>query len=381
MRSTGTTARAAAIKQLTNLIENSSAFSYLRMGDGELAYLLSIKSQKSPEIARHPGTVSIETAHCCPGLDLVHGPRLLAAYEKCSYLDTHVHLEFNRLNFPSLQLARVAGTTQTEAPAAAGLIMEWGWHELPDYLARHKVLFCGAEAALLQELLKDACYLKIAARIWGAKPEHLFVQPVEDGMNLSRNLEAIRTALVEKISLEKPDTVFLALGGAAKILCVELSQALNIRCIDFGSVLRALTYSGSAGHAGWRASHSPFFFRVPFEIYMGAFERAHPEAPPEVLLLKAHAQLCLELQHKVAASSTPSDVISSESYDPSPENLKYFHESLEEYRRLYQHLRKKSPECRRLGREFDWWMTKKELNRQGRLRSMIRRCKQVLTGK
>ena len=231
---------------------------------------------------------------------------------------------------------------------------------------------------MLQELLKDSRYLKIASWVWGENRAHVFVQPVENGLNLSKNLEEIRRVLAGKILQEKTDTAFISLGGAAKILCVELAGKLNVRCIDFGSILRALTYSGSAGHAAWRASHAPFFFRVPFGVYMDAYERAHPDAPPETLLLKAHAQLCLELQEKIYASSTPSDVITPGTYDPNPENIESFNVSVKEYRRRYSRLRKLNVQCRSLSKEFDWWMTKKELNRLGKVRGFLRRCNRRL---
>jgi cytidylate kinase len=44
------------------------------------------------------------------------------------------------------------------------------------------------------------------------------------------------------------DTVFLSLGGAAKILCFELAKELDVRMFDFGAMLRALTFSGSPGN-------------------------------------------------------------------------------------------------------------------------------------
>ena len=51
-----------------------------------------------------------------------------------------------------------------------------------------------------------------------------------------------------------------------------------MRVVDFGSMVRALTYAGSPGYQAGREMHNPFFFRVPMDVFMPALERAHPQS-------------------------------------------------------------------------------------------------------
>jgi hypothetical protein len=113
---------------------------------------------------------------------------------------------------------------------------------------------------------------------------------------------------------------------------------------------------------------------------MAALLRAWPAITPVQILAKAHAQLCLELQHKEVMRSFSSDAIDGASYDPSPENLRRFHEAHRDYVRLYRPLRKDSREAEALVREFDYWMMKKGLSWKGRVFHALVRSKQALRG-
>jgi hypothetical protein len=124
-------------------------------------------------------------------------------------------------------------------------------------------------------------------------------------------------------------------------------------------MMRGLAYCGSAGAALWRASHNPFFVRIPFAMHMEALERAHPDMPPATLLAKAHAQLCLDLQRKEAMNSFAADAIDPSSFDASEENLMRFFEGRRVYEARYRPLARRDPAAAKLVQEFDYWCLKK----------------------
>ena len=140
------------------------------------------------------------------------------------------------------------------------------------------------------------------------------------------------------IRIGRYDTLLICLGGSAKILCYELAREMSVRAIDWGSMLRGLTYSGSDGQSAWRASHNPFFFRVPFPIYLRSMVRAWPGLSREELLGKAHAQLCLEMQRKSIGSTFPADVHDPDNFEHNFNNERNFLAGYHHYRRVVQPL-------------------------------------------
>lgn len=369
-------ARAAA-ESLTRLLEEHARFSFLRLGDGELRLML--QSQEGEDADPPPVLrASCEIAHGDPGLDHTHAARLLASYERCSFLDDYAQLPYNREGLPKLRWTRSAQSLGEASSGAGGLIFAWVHFEFHDYLARHRCLFCGAEAALLEELLKTEEYRRLAAHYWPQNATAFFFQPRGDGLRLSADLDLIGNDLRAAIREHRVDTIFLSLGGAAKILCHELADELGIRAIDFGSTLRSFTYSGSDGYATWRASHHPHLLRVPFALYLRALRAAHPALAVPALVAKAHAQLCLEVQSKELLHSVTSDVNDGAMFDDSAENLRHFRESMRTYRRELLPLARHDSEARALVREFRRWRWKKGLEWDGRLFRLGVACKGAL---
>lgn len=356
-------ARAA---DLTSLLERHASFSFLRLGDGELSLLLQFQKAIDPHSAPRLQP-SCEIAHGSPGLSLEYGERLLRSYERCSFLDLYSELPFNRENLARLSWQRAPGTHGTVSSGGVGLIFEWVYHELRDYLLTHRCLVCGAEASLLRELLTDEAYRVTAERFWPREAAVVFLQPRRDGAHLADDLDAIKDDLRREVRAHGIDTIFLSLGGAAKILCHELAEELGIRAIDFGSALRSLTFSGSDGQSSWRSSHHPFLLRVSLEVYIAALRRARPELDPVTLLAKAHAQLCLDLQRKELLTSKTSDANDAAMFDASPENLAHFAEGLRFYRRELVPLAHGDARAEALAREFRAWRRKKGLGLEGRL--------------
>lgn len=351
---------------LANLLEAHPSFSFLRLGDGELRFLL--ECQKSLEPYDGPQLrPSCEIAHGTPAVESGQYDRLLQAYEQCSFLDLYAELPFNSEYLPQLRWQRSAQALGNASSGAVGLIFEWLYQYLQSYLRTHRCLICGAEASLLRELLADPRYRAIVAPFWPAEAQVTFVQPRNDGVSLARDLDLIKEDLRREIQEHQVDTIFLSLGGGAKILCHELAVELGIRAIDFGSALRSLTFSGSDGQAVWRAPHHPFLIRVPLDVYIPALRRARPDLGPAEILAKAHAQLCLELQSKKLLTSITSDVNDMAMFDPSPENSANFSEGLAYYRRELVPMARGNDEALELTREFRSWRRKKGLGLDGRL--------------
>jgi hypothetical protein len=358
--------RPARVMHLTTLLEKHSTLSFLRLGDGELRFLLQVQGGEGELTARNL-RASCEIAYGDPGLTKAQGKRLLASYERCSFLDLYGGLPYNNEHLPRLRWHRDPRTLGNASSGAIGLLFEWLYHDFRHYLSQHRSLICGAEAVLLEQLLKDPEYRRIASPFWPESIDVLFVQPRHDGARLSQDLDLIKEDLKAAVREHCPDTLFLSLGGASKIIGYELAQELGIRAVDFGSALRALTYSGSDGYAGWRASHHPHLLRVPFDVYMRALRKAHPDLSPAMLVAKAHAQLCLELQRKDLLKSGTSDANDGSMFDATAQNLRNFWESMRTYRREILPLVERDQEALALAREFRLWRWKKGLDWDGRL--------------
>jgi len=362
---TSTPQRREACERLTELMKSVRPFSFLRLGDGELAFMLNV--QEGIALKERELKASVNIAYDGPGIDQRHYERVRTSYEECTYVDLHDKLDFNSENIPRLRWNRRSGLYQNESPETSLLLYDWTNSEFCDYIRGRKCLFAGAEAALLRELYADSEYRKLAAAFWPPDAQPVFHQVRGDGENLSTHLDAIKDDVAAIIRDQQIDTLFLSLGGAAKPICHELSRELNICAMDFGSMMRGLAYCGSSGAGLWRSSHNPFFVRVPFAMHMQALERAQPGLSPVKLLAKAHAQLCLDLQRREVGWSVAADVIDASSFDPNPENLRVFDEALRYYQRHYRPLAEGNPEAQALIREFDGWCVKKGLGWRGKI--------------
>lgn len=272
--------RIDAIEHLNQFLGRSGETSYLRMGDGELGYLINSRDIK------------------LTGLNPFHYERLVTAYQNCSYLDLCMNQDYNRQNFPNINLSIASQTYINNHPKTGNLIRDWTYYKLHDYLLGRRCLIVGAEAAILEKLYQDQDYRKLAQKFWPKENSVFFLQPRDHGNNLKENLDLIKLDILVLVLKYNIDTIFISLGGCAKILCYEIAQELQVTTIDWGSILRGLAYSGSRGDS-YRFDYCPYFVRVPFPNYMQAVEKAHPQLDPVSLLSIAQAQLKLELNRKV----------------------------------------------------------------------------------
>jgi hypothetical protein len=187
-------------------------------------------------------------------------------------------------------------------------------------------LFAGGEAAILRELWNRTEYRTVASK-YVSFDCVAFFEP--DAEKINNRIDDIKRCLISRIKEFDIDTLFLSLGGAAKILCAEIAEETGICCFDFGGCMRGLTYSGSDGHSFVRSVHYPFYFRVPFDAFMDAVEAAYPRLHPNQLLVKAQCQVLLELEEHEEGESLPA---SSKTKKPNPA----FISALSSYNRRYK---------------------------------------------
>jgi len=361
--------RREAASKLTGLIERHQSFCFIRLGDGEVRWLRQIQVGEPATGYQYATTpaLSVEVLRSVNGMEARHYSRFLDAIEHATYLDRCDSIPRVRHYLDELDLRRAPGLFSNASPDSSNIIFEWTWYELRRYLTRHRCLFAAAEAALLRELCADHHYRTIARDVIPFPGEYHFHQIREDGRHYSENLDLIKEDLHREIRMHGVDTVFLSLGTGAKIIAQELAQEAGVRVVDFGSMVRALTYSASAGYQAGRARHNPFLFRVPLCIFMPALKRAYPNLSCAELTARTHAQLVLELHRHQRFTFNTSDGVHGGSVELSDENLRYFWDGLAYYE---AHLRAdalQDPEARQLDAIFRRWCLKKGLGWRGRI--------------
>ncbi len=334
----GYEARVSQAKLLSELMRSRRPFCFLRMGDMELAYLLAAQSNRVDEIQFAGGPMSGTQAYGNPGLSARHAKRLRKAYEGADYVDFHEQNWPNEHLVPRLVLEMAPGSYRNPTTEASLVFLTWTEHEFRQYCQDRRVGFAAAEARLLEFLSKMPEFRRAAADYWPEKAYIFYHQVRDDGRKLDANLDLVKEDLRGFVKEHRLDTLFLSLGGGAKILAYELSRELGICCFDFGAMSRALTYSGCDGNRTARSTHSPFLFRIPFGVYMNVLEQAMPNLTPAQLLAKAHGQLLLEVVKKEIGWT----FVSSD-FDFNRENLSNFRNAFKEYRRRYKKLFGLSP--------------------------------------
>ena len=338
----GEAARRIEAGLLSRLMATTRPFCFLRMGDMELVYLLAEQDNRLDEIEFRDGPMSGTQGYANPGLSAKHAERLRTAYEEADYLDFHEKNWPNEHLVPRLILQKAPGSYRNPTKEASLVFLTWTESEFKQYCQGRRIGFAAAEARLLELLSQTPEFRRAATDYWPEGAEIFYYQAQNDGRDLDANLDLVKEDLRRFVKEHRLDTVFLSLGGGAKILGYELSRELGICCFDFGAMIRAFTYSGCDGNRVARSPHSPFFFRLPFETHMDALEQAFPNLRPAELLVKAHGQLLLEVLKKQIGWT-----FASWEFDFSEENRMSFQKAYQVYRPRYQHLFKASPETRK----------------------------------
>jgi hypothetical protein len=337
----GYDARLAQAKLLSELMRSRRPFCFLRVGDMELVYLLAEQHNRLDEIDFAGGPLSGTQAYGNPGLSAKHAQRLRRAYEQADYVDFHEKNWPSKYLVPQLSLEMAPGSYRNPTKEASYVFLTWTEKEFKQYCQGRRIGFAAAEARLLELLSNTREFKQAATDYWPERAEIFYHQLRDDGRNLDANLDLVKEDLRGFVKQHRLDTLFLSLGGGAKILGYELSRELRICCFDFGSMIRAFTYSGCDGNRVARSQHSPFLFRIPFGIYMEALEKAMPNLAPAELLAKAHGQLLLELMKKEIGWTSV-----SWEFDFNEENASAFRDAFQEYHKRYRKLFRSSSSTR-----------------------------------
>lgn len=335
-------ARLAAAMQGTDpvaafdaLLRETKSLSFLRMGDGELRFLLEAQTGDRSDtdylLASQPslsGRVKGAAAN-----RVADYQRVLNAYENCDLLDLHLHLAFNRDHLSSLQWQRRQDAWQSTNAEDSKILPRWFATYFRDYVTDHKCLFFAGEAPLQAALLQDPIYRRCAATMWSEQYQADFLPLPNFGRHLSRDYDVMQKTLETAIQTHHYDTLFIGASGLAKPLCVAIAQSQQIKAIDIGSILRGLTYSATAGDATWPANHNPYYFSVPLSVYMEATGKAYPHLAPHELIAKANAQLCFDLSHDKSSTTSRNTSLTPMSVDADQckiflENYHYYHQEL-----------------------------------------------------
>jgi len=372
----GYDARLAQAKLLSQLMYRRRPFCFLRMGDMELAYLLAEQYKQLDRIEFQDGPISGTQAYTNPGLSAKHVERLRSAYEGADYVDFHEGNWPNEHLVSKVTLTRAPDSYRNPTKKTSLVFLTWTEKELKEYCQDRHIGFAGAEARLLELLSQTFEFKQAAADYWPEQAQIFYHQVRNNGRDLDANLDLVKEDLRDFVKEHGLDTLFLSLGGGAKILGYELSRELGICCFDFGAMSRALTYSGCDGNRGARSPHYPFLFRIPFGVYMVALEQALPNLTPPELLAKAHAQLLLELMKKEVGWT-----FASWEFEFNPENVSAFRRGFKEYRQRYGKLFNSSAATKMERAGFLHFCGTHGLTLEGRLflmafrgKGFIRRC-------
>jgi len=371
--------RRTAAKALSTLLEQNHTFSFLRLGDGEIQCIQAVRGGDLPPRYRFSATkaASIEAPFEVSGIESRHIPRMVSAFENCTYLDYCDSIPAVRLALPTLALNRPPSALRNLGPQTSNIIFEWTWSELKSYLTRHRCLLAASEARLLEGLCADPRYRKIADTVLPFDHLPIFHQVRDNGQRYSENLEAIKEDLRSDILRHRIDTLFLSLASGAKILCYELADELGIRCIDFGSMPRALCYAGTTGYHSHRSFHNPFLFRIPIDVYMAALERAHSELTVAELVSKAQAQVLLELYDLQPFQFNNSENVMGADIVRTSDAIRRFRQAEVWYNRFLRSRTSGNVEVKQLHTDFVRWRRKKGIGIDGRIFLALVRCKSI----
>ena len=325
-------ARQREAHRVTELMEESKSFSFLRLGEMEIGLLLALQEDCHSDTDVFGDTFQVNgtVPSGCPGIGLESAERLVRAFRNCNYLAYCEKSWPNSALVPRLKLDRRPDLYRNPDIQTSFILLTWVETEFRSYCERNRVGFSGAESAVLEVLAGDNEFRRASLGIWPEKGHQFFLQPKGNGSNLATNLDQIKTQLLKFIDETGVDTLFISLGGAAKILCYELALERQVRCVDFGAMMRSLCYLGSDGNRAGRSTHSPFFYRVPFSVVMRSVRVAFPQLADDIFLAKSHAQAILELQRKEIGWTSPSNAL-----EFSKSNLENFRTAAKETRKLY----------------------------------------------
>lgn len=365
--------RKAEARKLTELMRARGNFCFLRIGDVELRFLLSLQYGRFEDIGEKSftdGPLGGTVAEGNPGIGRRHLERLRAAYEGADYVDFHEGNWPNEHLAPLLRLNRAPGSFRNLGKSSSLVFLAWLENEFRTYCEGRRIGFVGAEARLLESLSKRKEFLEASRPFWPADAKTFFHQARNNGARLDENLDLVKEDVRKFVSENELDTVFISLGGGAKIIGYELSREMDVRFFDFGALTRALVYSGCDGNRFSRSPHYPYLYRIPFDLFMDCLEEAMPDLAPEQLLAKAHGQIIQELVRKERGWSH-----ASMEFEFGRENSAAFRQALSRYRIRYRNLFRASKAAQQERAAFQHFCGTHRLSLEGVLFLMLFRAK------
>jgi hypothetical protein len=158
--------RIAEAKRLTYLMTNRlGGFSYVRLGDKDVAFLLDPNGTESA-FGKVAQCIKGTEPHGTPGLLADQNKRLRHSLEKATYVD-YWDLQWKDGSvLESLKLNRESSLQRNPTRATSFILPTWLEYEFQSYCNGRNVLFCGAEAPLLQALSCTQQFQRSAARFW-----------------------------------------------------------------------------------------------------------------------------------------------------------------------------------------------------------------------
>jgi hypothetical protein len=128
----------------------------------------------------------------------------------------------------NFKLVRNPGTDRNPTKETSVIFLTWVERELKEYCRGRTGGICRRGGGAAADSLSDAGIQGGRRLITGRrKAEIFFHQARNDGRNLDANLYLVKEDLRNFITSNRLDTLFLSLGGGAKILGFELSRELG----------------------------------------------------------------------------------------------------------------------------------------------------------
>src|SRR5438045_2046803 len=134
-------------KELTQLLEENTSFSFLRLGDGEIQYMLAVLSGKnSPRYREYEDKgASVERVFSVSGMEARHFQRFMESLRGCTFMDWCNYLPTHQVYLDKLPINRDPSKLSNRSLETSNIIFEFTHYELKGYLTRHRCLFAGAE--------------------------------------------------------------------------------------------------------------------------------------------------------------------------------------------------------------------------------------------
>ena len=199
--------RRRGARRLTELMKSMRPFSFIRMGDRELALLIAQQHGKTIDWVAAPSIESSCGYAGGPGLDMEQVSRLRRAYSRATYVDFGQRIWMHRALVPMLEVDREPCALQNLGEEDSHIFMDWFRYEFRGYACdRRKIMFAGGEGALLRELLKSEAF-RTAAHAYWSEDSSCFC--LEATSAQGSRLESTKKVIADSIRENGIDTVFI----------------------------------------------------------------------------------------------------------------------------------------------------------------------------